>query len=111
VSLLTDLFNKFDALTYKYGVYKVETIGPRLLARLSDPTPPPGLFLGDCYHCATGAVEEDARHADAMLRFASEMIDVITSFDLSPYVENAPPLRMRIGLHSGTTLGGVMQQL
>ncbi|KAG2429902.1 hypothetical protein HXX76_010682 [Chlamydomonas incerta] len=88
VSLLNDLFSSFDELTQKNNVYKVETIGDALM-------------------CVSGCPkEEEPREAAArMARMAQDMINCVANFQCPiPGVK----LKIRIGLHSGPVVAGVV---
>jgi adenylate cyclase len=87
VSFLDDLFSRFDALAAACGVEKIKTIG-------------------DSYMAVAGAPEPRADHAEAAVALARGMLDVLA--------EARDPaglaLEMRIGLASGSVVGGVIGQ-
>jgi class 3 adenylate cyclase len=88
VSLLNAMFSKFDALVHKNGVYKVETIG-------------------DCLMCVSGCPDEEDGHNAAvrMARMAQDMITCVENFE-SPIP--GIKLQIRIGIHSGPIVAGVV---
>ena len=102
IVLLNELFSAFDALMEKYGVFKVETIG-------------------DCFMCVAGH-DGAPHHAARMLALAGEMLEVRTRAKL-PCLPPADlsgvrrdvcqdfargTVRVRIGLHSGSAVAGVV---
>ncbi|EGD80961.1 guanylyl cyclase a-subunit [Salpingoeca rosetta] len=88
MDMLNSLFLRFDQLCDKHGVYKVETIG-------------------DAYMVASGLPETTPDHAERLCRFAIDMLRASREV-LSP-VDGAP-IRMRIGMHSGSVMAGVVGQ-
>ena len=99
---LNELFSAFDGLMEKYGVFKVETIG-------------------DCFMCVSGH-DGSLNHAARMLALAGEMLEVRTRAKL-PVLAEADlagvrrdvcqdfargTVRVRIGLHSGSAVAGVV---
>jgi class 3 adenylate cyclase len=87
VSFLDDLFSRFDALAVECGVEKIKTIG-------------------DSYMAVAGAPEPRADHAEAAVALARSMLAVVT--DMRDHAGLA--LEMRIGLASGSVVGGVIGQ-
>jgi class 3 adenylate cyclase len=85
VGLLNRIFSRFDRLTEKYGLEKIKTIG-------------------DAYMVAGGLPERRDDHLDALARLAIDMRDVIAEVDVPPEVE----LSMRIGIHAGPVVAGVI---
>jgi adenylate cyclase len=85
VSLLDDLFRRFDALAAECGVEKIKTIG-------------------DSYMAVAGAPKPRDDHAQAALTLArgilAAMADMRSRLDLA--------LELRIGLASGSVIGGVI---
>ncbi|MEL6177954.1 MAG: adenylate/guanylate cyclase domain-containing protein, partial [Myxococcota bacterium] len=87
VQLLNRLFTKFDALTVKYGVEKIKTIG-------------------DAYMAAAGLPVPRDDHAVVLARMALEMHKVMRL----ECIELPVNLELRIGLHSGEVVAGVIGQ-
>ena len=85
VGLLDDLFTRFDALVAECGLEKIKTIG-------------------DAYMAVAGAPEPMAQHADAALTMARRMLTAVAEWR----AEHDVPLQVRIGLASGSTVGGVI---
>ena len=91
---LNGLFQVFDDLCDRHGVYKVETIG-------------------DCYVAAAGleTAEKEAgaataeSNANQMLRFAQAMLCGSKGM-LMPGLD--VPARMRVGVHSGACISGIV---
>ncbi|KAF4666911.1 hypothetical protein FOL47_003845 [Perkinsus chesapeaki] len=88
VALLTTLFTEFDRLSSEKDIYKVCTIGDAYLA-VTDPS-----FEAD-------KVSSSRR----MVEFAYSMIEAMT---VIAEVMEVPDLNMRIGLHLGNFIGGVI---
>ena len=85
VSILNQVFSKFDELALKA---KCETIST----------------LGDCYFCVSGCPKPDANHADNCVEMGLQIIK-----SLEEYRSNTEHrIRMRVGIHTGSVLCGVM---
>ena len=82
VQRLNAIFSFFDALTAKYGLEKIKTIG-------------------DAYLVVGGLPERRDDHAAAVADLA---LDMLTG--LSEIVEDAPPVR--IGIHTGSVVAGII---
>lgn len=93
-ALLETLYGRFDSIAKRRGVFKVETIG-------------------DCYLAITGAPRPQAKHALIMVRFAVEcraaMSEIIHSELVNTLGEDTAKLQMRIGIHSGPVVAGVVK--
>jgi adenylate cyclase len=85
VRLMNQLFSEFDRLALSLGVEKIKTIG-------------------DAYMLVGGLPEPRADHADAVADMALSMIGVVERINH----ELATPLQMRIGIHSGDVVAGVI---
>lgn len=85
VSILNDLFSHFDQLAEKYKLEKIKTIG-------------------DAYMAAAGLPETDERHAIHCVQMALEMQKYMTTISI-PETEK---LELRIGIHSGPVVAGVI---
>ncbi|PNH08427.1 Guanylate cyclase soluble subunit beta-2 [Tetrabaena socialis] len=86
LDMLNALYTRFDGLTQGLPVYKVDTVG-------------------DCYIAAAGLVQPDPRHAETMLAFARAMRREAGKV-LIP--GTSQPIRVRIGIHSGRVMSGVV---
>ncbi|MBI5095876.1 MAG: GAF domain-containing protein [Candidatus Hydrogenedentes bacterium] len=84
---LRDVFTQFDALSERYGVEKIKTIG-------------------DAYMVSTGVVSSDKHCLRGLGRFALEMLSTAA---LLRYPDGRP-LKIRIGIHSGPVVAGVIGQ-
>ncbi|EER00297.1 guanylyl cyclase, putative [Perkinsus marinus ATCC 50983] len=88
VSLLTNLFSRFDDLSDVHGVYKVHTIGD---AYVSSTEPKEGV--------------DKVQSASKMVSFAQAMVEALSTVREEM---SAPELEMRIGLHLGKFVGGII---
>jgi adenylate cyclase len=85
VRLLNGLFSEFDRLALGLGVEKIKTVG-------------------DAYMVAGGLPEPRADHAHAVADMALAMIQTVERMNC----ELPMPLQMRIGIHSGDVVAGVI---
>jgi adenylate cyclase len=85
VSLLNDVFSEFDRLAEKYEVEKIKT-------------------MGDEYMVAAGLPTPSADHAWAVVELALDMQTALAR-QVTPSGE---PLQMRIGVHTGPVVAGVI---
>ncbi len=85
VEVLGDLFSRFDLITEKHGLEKIKTIG-------------------DCYMLAGGVPEPRDDHAHAVVDAAMEMCTALEEM----HARTGGALRMRIGVHSGPIVAGVI---
>ena len=85
VAWLNDLFSTFDRLSDEYGLEKIKTVGDAYMAVAGLPAPR----------------EDHARAAAEMALAMQEEVARRTA-------PNGEPLRMRIGLHSGPVVAGVI---
>ncbi|MFT3698417.1 MAG: adenylate/guanylate cyclase domain-containing protein [Kofleriaceae bacterium] len=83
VTMLNDLFSTFDKLAEKHGLEKIKTIG-------------------DAYMVVAGIPQPVADHAERMARMALDVLAAIKAYD--------PALEIRIGIHSGPVVAGVIGQ-
>ncbi|GIL52241.1 hypothetical protein Vafri_8168 [Volvox africanus] len=101
MTLLNELYSRYDALLDKYGVYKVETIG-------------------DCYFVAGGLMREDEDgmtvvcdrsskgdplHTERVLAFAKAMLVAARQVVMPT---SGQPVEVRVGLHTGPVVSGVV---
>ncbi|EKX73567.1 guanylyl cyclase, putative [Theileria equi strain WA] len=92
IALLQKLFANFDRNTTQFGLYKLCTIGDAYVA-VSEPATEPTneqTIIND--------IEGVLQMASSMLRIIKELRETF----------NIPGLNMRIGLHFGTSIGGVI---
>lgn len=87
VTLLNDLFSRFDKLAAKHGAEKIKTIG-------------------DAYMVATGLYGSVADHAEKIADLALGMQQAFGEFRR----DNNVDLKLRIGVHSGAVIAGVIGQ-
>jgi class 3 adenylate cyclase len=85
VSLLDDLFTRFDELAREYRVEKIKTIG-------------------DCYMAVCGVPDPRPDHPVALANMALGMIDRLADFNQA----RGTHLRVRIGLNTGPVVAGVI---
>lgn len=85
VAMLNDLFSGFDGLVERHGLEKIKTIG-------------------DAYMVAAGIPAPIADHATVLADLALDMQAMIARKNR----ELETPLQMRIGIHSGPVVAGVI---
>jgi class 3 adenylate cyclase len=88
VDLLNDLYTMFDSILEDFDCYKVETIG-------------------DAYMVVSGLpIENGIQHASEIATMALTLLHACGKFK----IRHMPgvPLRLRIGLHSGACVAGVV---
>ena len=85
VQLLNELFSEFDRLALSIGVEKIKTIG-------------------DAYMVVGGLPEPRPDHAHAVADMALAMIEAVGRINR----DTLTPLQMRIGIHSGDVVAGVI---
>ncbi|XP_076329995.1 adenylate cyclase type 3-like [Tachypleus tridentatus] len=87
VRTLNELFARFDNLAEKYHQLRIK-------------------ILGDCYYCISGAPEERPDHAVLCVHMGLSMVDAIRSVR----EETRSTVDMRVGIHTGGVLAGVLGQ-
>lgn len=85
VSFLNQVFSTFDRLATQFGAEKIKTIG-------------------DAYMVAVGIPEPVDDHAESCARLALAMRNAIEELKQ----ETRAPIRLRIGLHTGPAIAGVI---
>ncbi|WP_157015549.1 adenylate/guanylate cyclase domain-containing protein [Mesorhizobium xinjiangense] len=81
---LDSMFSKFDLLTQEHRVEKIKTIG-------------------DAYMAACGVPEHAADHADRIVALGRSMLAALRNMP-----PDAHPFRIRIGIHSGPVVAGLI---
>jgi class 3 adenylate cyclase len=100
VQNLNRIFSRFDALVREFGLEKIKTIG-------------------DCYMVVAGLPDPRPNHAEVMAEMALKMRDCVRSLSTElvfpseasadePQGGHPRELRMRIGLHTGPVVAGVI---
>ncbi|XP_026790472.3 retinal guanylyl cyclase 2 [Pangasianodon hypophthalmus] len=88
VDLLNDLYTLFDAVLCNHDVYKVETIG-------------------DAYMVASGLPKRNGnKHAAEIANMSLNILSSVGSFKMRHMPD--VPVRIRIGIHSGSCVAGVV---
>ena len=89
VTQLDEVFRAFDNIVEKYDIEKIKTIG-------------------DAYMCACGLPRLNENNAVTTVRAALDMQEFIKGFALSTKIQNLPIFEMRIGIHTGPVIAGVV---
>lgn len=87
VRVLNDLVSQWDKLALELGVEKIKTIG-------------------DCYMACTGVPIAFADHADVMMDFVIGMQKILADWNAAH--PQGPQVRLRIGVHTGSVVAGVL---
>ncbi len=87
ISLLNELFSEFDRLVERHGIEKIKTIG-------------------DCYMAAAGVPVPREDHAEAIAALALDLVRYMNHFAKRYHY----PINLRIGIHSGGVVAGVIGQ-
>jgi class 3 adenylate cyclase len=85
ITLLNSVFTKFDDLSQKHRAEKIKTIG-------------------DAYMAVAGVPIQSSNHAEQMAALALDMLQVIVQHNR----DTGQSLQIRIGLHSGPVVAGVI---
>ena len=86
VDMLNELFSGFDQLVDKYSVEKIQV-------------------AGDGYMLAAGVPTPRKNHAVILAQLALEMMDYVKG---QKFLSGKHPIEIRIGLNSGSVIGGVI---
>lgn len=89
IEIVDEQYQAFDTITEKYGIEKIKTIG-------------------DSYMCVSGIPVANSDHAVNAVKAALEMAEFVKKFAEERKKRNLPYARMRIGMHSGTVIAGVV---
>jgi len=82
-------FMKFDQIIEKYGLEKIK-------------------MIGDSYMCAGGIPIENPEHPVDIVLAALEIIQCVKQYNHLKIKNNEEPWTLRIGLHSGNVIAGVI---
>jgi adenylate cyclase len=85
VSMLNDVFGRFDELAQEFNLEKIKTIG-------------------DCYMVVGGVPDRSPTHCQQVARFALAALKSIDDYS----IESGQKLRIRIGMHTGTVVAGIV---
>ncbi len=85
IAKLSELFTEFDTLCENYGCERIKTIG-------------------DAYLAVCGLPQAYPDHAQRMFGLAKEMMAVVARHNAN----NPEPWQIRIGLHCGAVVGGIV---
>lgn len=85
VTLLHELFHRFDRLADQHGVEKIKTIG-------------------DAYMAAAGCPIPTKDHTQRIAFFALQLMSVLESFNKQFNTD----FKIRVGIHTGSVVGGVI---
>jgi class 3 adenylate cyclase len=93
VQTLNAIFSRFDELTSRFGLEKIKTIG-------------------DCYMVVAGLPLPRADHQSVMAQMALELLTAVRAYATEARAAGTLPpgtrLEMRIGVHSGPVVAGVI---
>lgn len=82
-------FSAFDQIMKKYNIEKIKTIG-------------------DAYMCVSGIPESNGDEASNMIKAAFEIREFVNKEAIEKEKQGLPFLKMRIGIHSGPLVAGVV---
>lgn len=85
VTILNDIFSKFDHLSEVHSCEKIST-------------------LGDCYFCVSGCPQPDPNHASNIVDMGLDIVAELKRYKQ----EKGFDIDMRVGIHTGTVLSGVI---
>lgn len=90
-NMLDRLYVFMDGCAAEHGVHKLETVG-------------------DGFVAVTNVMQEQPDHAPRMARFAMDVMRGVADIRINPAVDG-PSIQLRVGLHSGPVVGGVVGKL
>jgi len=85
VNMLNDIFGRFDELSQTFRLEKIKTIG-------------------DCYMVVGGVPDRSPTHCQQVADFAIQALKSIAAYN----VENGLDIKVRIGMHTGTVVAGIV---
>jgi class 3 adenylate cyclase len=85
ISVLDELFSRFDELAGRHGLEKIKTIG-------------------DAYMAVAGAIEPTPDHAERTTALGLDMLDTVAEFAAEVNLD----LQLRVGINSGPVVAGVI---
>lgn len=89
VAILDTLFREFDRIMERHGLEKIKTIG-------------------DAYMCAGGLHNEAQGQAVEVVTAGLDMVKALDAFNLKQAVAGKPEWHIRIGVHTGEVVAGVV---
>src|SRR5678816_1904787 len=89
VTQLDEVFGAFDNIIAKYDMEKIKTIG-------------------DAYMCACGLPQSNEENAIRAVKAGLDMQRFINEFGLANKIQNLPVFEVRIGIHTGPLVAGVV---
>ncbi len=89
IEMVDEQYKAFDTITAKYDIEKIKTIG-------------------DSYMCVSGLPVEDKAHAEKAVKAALEMSEFVDKYNEKRKKVGLPYSEMRIGLHTGPVIAGVV---
>lgn len=87
--MLDRLYRKFDELSYKHDIYKVETIG-------------------DAYMAVTNLVKHQPDHAKRIAHFSHECVKAANETPIDESRAELGNINIRVGFHSGSVVANVV---
>ncbi len=85
VHILNDIFGRFDELAVEHRLEKIKTIG-------------------DCYMVVGGVPERSPTHCQQVAHFAMAALQALDTYN----AETGKQLQMRVGMHTGTVVAGIV---
>ncbi|EFC47530.1 predicted protein [Naegleria gruberi] len=89
VGMLNNIVNGFDALTDKYSLEKIKTIG-------------------DAYFCVGGIGNTQSDHPERMLRFSMDIFQILRTYNEQNRKEFGHQINIRVGVNTGSAVAGVI---